>query len=599
MQEEIERVLADVFTPPHNEGPSKLVSLQEAVASHVKPGMALYFPFTITRGPYCSVYEITRQFWGKPVKFDLLSPDIGGPFVALFAGGMVRKVITSFLASPYYYPAPCPVYQKAIKDGVEIEHCSLFTFAERTRAGAMGLPFLPTRSLIGSTMAEENRDTVQIVEDPFGSKQKLALVKAIVPDLAIVHGWAADEYGNTIVLPPYGDGYYGALGARNGVVVTVEKVVSTDFIRKYSAFVKIPGHMVRSVSRVPLGAHPAGMYDGGLADFEGYLEDYDYYAMLHRAGKDPKKFQQWLDEWVLGCPDHEAYLRKLGSERIQFLKGRANPDSWRFELNCLSGSLSGDRPFNQLEMLIAAAARKLAEKAEQKDYKTLIAGAGLALLAGGLARYMLQEKQRDVEMLVETGLYGVCPRPAEPFLISHLHFPTCKILTDISTQLGIFMGGANSRCLGMLGAAQVDKWGNVNTTRIGGTHIIGSGGSNDISSAAREAVVLAIQTPGRVVERVEYITSPGKNVTALVTNLGVFEKLDGRDCLVLTGYFPDERLTPRQRIENIKANTGWDLEVSPRVAEVPAPTPHELLIIRLLDPAGYHIGKQIESRLKP
>jgi len=592
MEKRTEKLLADVFTPPQNEGSSKLMALKEAVSRHVQSGMSLYFPFTAVRGPYATVYEIARQFWGEKANFDLICLSIGGPYVALFAGGLVKKVTTTFLGSPYYYPAPCKVYQNAIKQGVELENCSLLSFVQRIKAGAMGLPFLPTKSLINSSMAEEHQENIKIIEDPFGSKQKLSLVKALVPDLAIVHGWAADEYGNTIVLPPYGDGYYGALSCKNGVIVTVEKIVSTDFIRKYSAFVKIPGYMVSAVCKVPFGAHPAGMYNAGIAEFDGYLEDYDFYATLHKAGKDSKKLSQWIKEWILDCPDHDAYLRKLGNDRIQFLKGRSHSDSWQYELNHLTHNINTSRVYNQLEMLIASASRKLVEKVKRNGHKTIIAGNGLPFLAAGLAKYMLQEMKLDVEMIMEMGMFGMYPRPAEPFIVSHLHFPTCTMLTDIDILLGIFMGGANNKCSGVLGTAQIDKYGNINTTRIEDTHMLGSGGSNDICSSARESVALAIQTKGRLVEKVSYVTSPGATVNMLVTNLGVFEKIGKNDYFTLTGYFPAPALSTQRIIDNIKAHCGWELEISPQVAEVPPPTPKELQITRLLDPAGYHIGKQ-------
>jgi len=599
MQKRIEEILNDVFVPPSNDRPSKLMDLKEAISKYVEPGMSLYFPFTQVRGPYAGANEIVRQFWKKKADFEIICLDVCGPLMAFFAGGLVRKVVTCLLANPYYYPAPCQVYQKAVKEGVELENCSLFTFTERIRAGAMGLPFLPTKSLINSTMQEEHGDTIQVIEDPFGSKQKLSLVKALVPDLSVVHACAADEYGNTIITPPYGDGYYGAMSSRKATIVTVERIVSTDFIRKYSAYVKIPGYMVSAVCKVPFGAHPSGMYNAGLAEFEGYLEDYDFFADAHRAGRDLQKAQQWVEEWILDCPDHDAYLRKLGNERIQFLKGRADSDSWQYELNRLSDSLDLDREYNVLEMLIAAASRKLVKKAEENDYSTLIAGAGLSLLSASLATYVLnKEKQKVVELMVEMGMIGFLPRPAEPFIVSHLHLPTCKMLTDIDTTMGIFMGGANNKCMGMLGAAQIDKHGNINTSRIGDTHLLGSGGSNDICSAAREVVALAIQSPGRVVDKVDYVTSPGDKVTTLITNLGVFEKLGENNLFTLTGYFPDKNLSPQQRIEKIKANCGWDLEVSPEVAEVPPPTPKELHITRLLDPQGYHIGKELAERLK-
>ena len=133
-------------------------------------------------------------------------------------------------------------------------------------------------------MAEDNRESFREIEDPFG-EGKAKVVKALNPDLSLIHGWAADRYGNTIISPSAssGQGAWGAFASKGGVVVTVEKLVSTDFIREHSTFVSIPGYMVNSVSVAPLGAHPYGLFNPGIKEFEGYAADYSFMVDFRKA----------------------------------------------------------------------------------------------------------------------------------------------------------------------------------------------------------------------------------------------------------------------------------------------------------------------------
>ena len=595
MKKEFQDVIDKKFTPRLEEGTGKLCDLRSAVARQVKPGMMLYFPFSQIRCPSGAVHEIIRQFWGQKSDFVIASLAVNYPLLIMIHGGLVRKVISGACGDGYYSPAPSPICQRAFEaNGVEIENCSLFTYTQRMHAGAMGLPFMPSKSLMGSSIYEEDKDNVHIIDDPFGSGQKLSLVKAIRPDLAVVHVPAADPYGNAIYPPPLGDNLYGALGSKHGVLLTADRIVHPDLIREYSSFVKLPDYMVNSVSEVPMGAHPGGIYNPGINGFHGYTEDYDFFAEAHEVSKDPDKLDNWIKEWILDCKEQSDYLNKLGHTRIRFLKGKGQPDSWRYELENVSDSLDSGGEYNPVEMMIIIASRKLAEKVMQKDYRIVLGGGGLSFISAAMATYALAGEKEDISMVVETGLIGILPRPTEPHLLSHLYFPTCKMLTDIDTTMGIIMGGANSRCIGSLAAAEVDKHGNINTTRTSAKElfIIGSGGSSDVCSAAREVVVTISQSRHRFLDEVSYITSPGQAVKTVVSTLGVFEKLGEDDELTLTGYFPDAKLlTADKIISNIKTHCGWDLKVASNAAEISQPSLEELRTLRLLDAHRYYIGK--------
>ncbi len=145
----------------------------------------------------------------------------------------------------------------------------------------------------------------------------------------------------------------------------------------------------------------------------------------------------------------------------------------------------------------------------------------------------------------------------------------------------------------VLGAGQIDKFGNINSTIIkshkrGDIYLSGAGGGNDIASAAKEVVVVAAQRANRLVERVSYITSPGTRVSTLITNEGIYMK-DGLE-FMLKGYFPRPELPEKKkRIEEISSTCGWDLDVSPQLEKLSPPTLKELRLLRSFDPDGVFI----------
>ena len=155
--------------------------------------------------------------------------------------------------------------------------------------------------------------------------------------------------------------------------------------------------------------------------------------------------------------------------------------------------------------------------------------------------------------------------------------------------MGIFMGGRHNACLGSLAAGQIDKYGNINSTIIPGkTYVTGSGGANDITSSAREVVVSLLQSPQRFVDKVPYITAPGRTVRTVVSDLGVYEKEHEDGALRLTGVFGNR--PEAQAVEAARASCGWDLAVAPLLKRFEPPTADELGLIRLFDPRRYFLG---------
>jgi acyl CoA:acetate/3-ketoacid CoA transferase alpha subunit/acyl CoA:acetate/3-ketoacid CoA transferase beta subunit len=583
----LQQIAQEVFSIPENEGPSKVIGLGKAVRESVRPGMTLSFC-----GPTNAVvYEIIRMFWGTKPKFVTIAPapPIG---LDLVHCGLVKKVIGACFGEGYPKPGLSRVFARAYAQKIDFEVYSLAGLQLRLMAGALGVGFLPTRSMVNSTMVEENVDNVKMVDDPFSNGRRVAVVKALNPDLTIVHALACDQYGNAITPPPAsgtgGPNYWASFASKEGVLLTTERLVSTDFIRNHSYLVRIPGYRVRNVSVVPFGAHPLGVYNWGIEEFECYNDDVEFQIDHQQASKDPDTLDTWLRDWVLNCANHEDYLSKLGSQRIAILKSKANKEFWQHELTSVLQKVSTDMEYTDTEMMMVAASRKIQERVLSNGYKVLLCGLGASGMAGWLAGYELKQKGYNVEIVIGNGMFGVLPRPADPMLVNVGNMSTCKMITDLPATYGFVVCGEARESLAVLASGQVDKYGNLNAGRISKEIFLqGPSGAGDACKAS-EVVAMLQQKRERFVEKVPYITSSGETVKTLVSTLGVFEKLEADGELALAACLPSAQFpTVEERIKNIKDNCGWELKILPRVEELARPSFRELAILRMLDPDDY------------
>lgn len=153
--------------------------------------------------------------------------------------------------------------------------------------------------------------------------------------------------------------------------------------------------------------------------------------------------------------------------------------------------------------------------------------------------------------------------------------------------------------LGFIGGAQVDRYGNLNTTRVGPVRLPGSGGGSDIASLAGRLMIIMKHEGRRFVPKVDYVTSPGHGngpdwrrsqalpgggPSAIVTTLGVFRFNPQTKRAVLA------QVHPGVEVDTVRRETGWDLEVAPDLIETPTPTLEEIALIRRFDPRGYWVG---------
>jgi acyl CoA:acetate/3-ketoacid CoA transferase beta subunit len=372
------------------------------------------------------------------------------------------------------------------------------------------------------------------------------------------------------------EGVWGALAARRGAIVTVEKVV--DDLRRWSHLVRIPAHRVLAVVETPMGAHPGGLYTGDLP-VDGYGEDYEFWVDA-RAATRSDDYDAWIQHWILEVETQDQWLERLGAERVSALRAKSDPNSWQHDRDAYPPDL--DAPINAWERAAVWGARYLADRVVELDGDAVLAGAGVANLAAWLGVQLARERGSDVQLTAEIGLWGYDATPADPFVLNHRNFPTATMLADAQFVLGALVGGAGTTTIGCLGGAQIDRAGNVNSTHVlPRPFLVGSGGGNDVASTAAENVVVATLTPQRTLEACSYITSPGDRVRALVTDKGTFEKHDGE--LVLTA------LAPGCSVDEVRGLVGWDLHVADTIAELSEVTTDEVAALRRWDPRGWFL----------
>lgn len=257
-------------------------------------------------------------------------------------------------------------------------------------------------------------------------------------------------------------------------------------------------------------------------------------------------------------------------------------------------SVAASRPYTLGELMVAAAAREIA------DSEWVFVGMRLPLLAFLVAKRL--HAPRAVG-LYENGV--IREEPAAEMLYTMGDPPNQRGATFCGPMLDVMSLLQQGRVdVGFLGAAEVDCHGNLNSTwgkREGGeVRLPGSGGAGDIASLAKRTVVLMAHHPHRFVERVGYITSPGcgsggdwrrsvglrssSGPSAILTTLAVLRFDERGEAYVAS-------LHPGVTREEVRAKTGWELSVPQTVGETPAPSEAELATIRSFDPEQFWTGK--------
>ena len=285
---------------------SKAMTMKDAISKYVQSGDTLFVSGAQHGEPSAAIHEIIRQKIDHLTVIACLVTTIS----FLIGEGLVDKMITG-----YYHQDEKRSYamQKARANNKFpiFEESSHFGIALALHAGQLGIPFIPTKCLVGSDMLNYNENLTSI-KCPF-TGVNVGAVRAVVPDIGIIHVQRADAEGNAQKWGSLGVDQEG-INASKKVIVTTEKIVDSDVIRRDPNRTIIPGYRVSAVVEQPWGAYPmhlAGSYDGDMFGF-----------MMEGRGKEG--YEAYLENSVYNVSNWDEYIKSRreikGDEYFENLK---------------------------------------------------------------------------------------------------------------------------------------------------------------------------------------------------------------------------------------------------------------------------------------
>lgn len=281
---------------------SKLVSLEEAVAG-VADGSTLGLGGWIFNG---QPMALVRALAKRGVRDLSLVPSPGSMAPDLLIGaGCVRRTLCVFISFEQFGLAPH--FRRAAETGaIEVTDIDGPAYAGGLRAAMDDLPWMPIPDL-GTDLPRHAPEVYRPLPTAPGERRMFG-AKAIAPDVTFVHAQQADELGNVQFLgAPYFDVMLGQASRR--LVVSVDRIVSTETIRRSNHLTKLPSALVDAVVHVPFGAHPAassGLYESDDTALREYV----------RASAKPADFAAWLERSVTAPATHADYRDQLGGARL-------------------------------------------------------------------------------------------------------------------------------------------------------------------------------------------------------------------------------------------------------------------------------------------
>lgn len=223
------------------------------------------------------------------------------------AGGIVGTVQNSFVGFEADFGL-APNYRRMVEAGiVAAKETDCIVMLVQLRASQFGVPFMPTPVVAGTDVLKFNPEIKQII-CPF-SGQKINILPALRPNVAIIHAHKADDHGNVKLYPPYfADPLF--VEASDKVIVTVEEIVTREEMKRIGS--TIPYYEITAIVELPLGAHPTSCYPDYCYD-RGHIAEY-----IRIAQQGQEAFcSQYLEKYVFGPRDHSEYLELIGGGQKQ------------------------------------------------------------------------------------------------------------------------------------------------------------------------------------------------------------------------------------------------------------------------------------------
>ena len=278
----------------------KVMSLTEAIhliqdGDHVAAGGCHY-----SRTPMAAIWELIRQKKKDLIYSRSISSTEGD---LLLVAEATKHVITSWFSPGVTWGVSRAMRHYTQKKLALYEEWSHMSLGLRYRAGAMGIPFIPTRAMLGSDLFPRLPELKEM-ECPY-TGEKLALVPALNPNVAILHTQRCDPYGNVQSEGlPFMD--EDIAGASDKVIITTERIISNDQVRRNPDRTSIPFFKVDAVVEVPYGCLPHECY----GYYEPNFSHMDYYVKL-MMGKGPEGVKEYLDQYVYAPESWTDYLEML------------------------------------------------------------------------------------------------------------------------------------------------------------------------------------------------------------------------------------------------------------------------------------------------
>lgn len=286
------------------------MSMRDAVARFIPDGASICMGTALEALiPFAAGHELIRQ--GRR-DLTLIGPISDILFDQLIGAGCVRRVIAAWVGNVsaglgYNYRR---AVEQRVPGPLDVEDHSNLSIAFALQAGALGVPYLPTRSLLGTDLPRSN-PTFKTAADPW-SGAPLLLVPALAPDVAILHVQRADEEGHAHVWGTLGVTRPAALAAKR-VILVAEEIRPRARILSDPGLVLAPALKVAAVVHEPWGAFPSPV--------QGYYRRrHDFYHRFHEESRTVEGFHRWLDHWVRGVPDWKAFLARLDAGVLDALR---------------------------------------------------------------------------------------------------------------------------------------------------------------------------------------------------------------------------------------------------------------------------------------
>ena len=286
------------------------MSMREAIARFVPDGASVCMGAALEALiPFAAGHELIRQ---NRHDLTLIGPISDILFDQLIGAGCVRRVIAAWVGNVsaglgYNYRR---AVEQQIPAPLEVQDHSNLTIAFALQAAALGVPYLPARSLLGTDLARAN-PTFKEATDPW-SGAPLLLVPAIAPDVAILHVQRADEEGQAHVWGTLGVTRPAAFAARR-VILIAEEIRPRERILSDPGLVLTPALKVAAVVHQPFGAFPSPVQGC-------YGRHHDFYHRYHEESRTVEGFQKWLARWVREVPDWPGFLARLDPGALDGLR---------------------------------------------------------------------------------------------------------------------------------------------------------------------------------------------------------------------------------------------------------------------------------------